>query len=226
MFFHLRFTPYDLSGYEFGWLERYTRYIVAREEVDDNGNPLLHYHILIDTDAHKDSVRDMVKSKLPIPRSGRGENNKYYALIKDWKDPGYICKYNQIQSSKGYGENEIMEFVILGKKKYLDKTDETPAENSVTAVKSPATPKSPRIPYQQQIIAIASADWYKYKKECKEQGFEINKYELIEFVCKAMREVSRGINEHLLKDICNAVLFDDLDYRTQTLERLKSRIQL
>lgn len=226
MFFHLRFTPYDLSGYNFKWLERYTRFILAQEDENDEGEDHLHYHILIDTDAHRDSVRDMVKTKLPIPPSGRGKNNKYYALIENWQDPGYICKHNKVQSSKGFSESEILEFVVLGKKKYLDKVEKTPAENSVTAVKSSTAPKSQRIPYQQQIIAIASADWYKYKKECKEQGFEVNKYELVEFVCKAMREVSRGINEYLLKDICNAVLFDDLDYRTQTLDRLKSKIQL
>lgn len=222
----VRFTPYDLSGYTFDWLNRYDKFICAREDLDDNLQPLLHYHLYIETDAHPDTVRDMVKARLRIPPAGRGKNNKYYAMFEDWKDPGYVCKYNQIQSSKGYSEAEVLELVKKGKIKYLDKVEKTPAGHSVTAEKSSTTPKSPRIPYQQQIIAIASAEWYKYKRECKEQGFEPDKYQIIEYVCKAMRDVSRGVNEYLVRDICNAVLFDDLDYRDRVLQRLKSRIEL
>lgn len=225
--FHLRFTPCDLSGYNFDWLERYHKFIVAQEDLEDDGTPLLHYHILIETDNAKDSIRDMAKNRLRIPSgNGRGKNNKYYALIEDWYDISYICKYNQILCSQGYSEKELLEFVESGKKKHLNKVVETPAENSVTVGSKTSSPKSPRIPYQQQIIAIASAEWYKYKRQCNEQGFEIDKTQVIEFVCNAMREVSRGINQYLLQDIVNAVLFDDPDYRERTLQRLKSKIQV
>lgn len=228
--FHLRFTPYDLSGYEWTWLERYTRYIVAQEDTEDDGTPLLHYHILIDTEAHKDSVRDMVKSKLPIPSSGKGKNNKYYALIAQWKDPGYICKYNNILHVKGYTDKEIMDYVIHGKKTYLEKVDKSRTELSgeqAPAAERSTKPKPVRVPYQQQIIALASADWYAYKRKCRdEDGVEPDLEPVIEMVCKAMRLTSRGINQYLLQDIINAVLYDDLDYRERTLQRLKSKILL
>lgn len=225
--YHLRFTPYDLSGYTFEWLERYQKYIVAREDVEDDGTPLLHYHILIDTDAHKDTVRDMVKTKLPIPAGGRGKNNKYYALIADWKDPGYICKYNNVEKTKGFTEKELLDFVVSGKKKYLEKVEKTPAENSVTAEsRSTPTAKTPRIPYQQQIISIASAEWYKYKRDCKDNNYEIDSYRVVDFIMKAMREISRGCNEYLIQDLTNAILFDDLDFRQRTLDRIKSRVRI
>lgn len=225
--YHLRFTPYDLSGYTFEWLERYQKYIVAREDVEDDGTPLLHYHILIDTDAHKDTVRDMVKTKLPIPAGGRGKNNKYYALIADWKDPGYICKYNNVEKTKGFTEKELLDFVVSGKKKYLEKVEKTPAENSVTAEsRSTPTAKTPRIPYQQQIISIASAEWYKYKRNCMTQDFTVDPLMTVDFIMAAMREVSRGCNEYLIQDLANAILFDDLDFRQRTLDRIKSRVRV
>lgn len=227
--FHLIFTPHDLSGYTFEWLERYDKYIVAKEIGKKKKH--LHYHILIVTDAKHDTVRDMAKSRLHIPPGQRGKESKYYALLSDWKDPGYICKSNDVQAYKGYSEKEIMDFVISGKKKYLEEVDETPAENSVTAAKSPITAKSPRIPYQQQIIAIADAEWYKIKREYKEKNqFTMSVSEakgiIVDLVCKAMREVSRGINPYLLQDCVYAIFYDDVDYKDIVLEKLKSRIQL
>lgn len=227
--YHLRFTPYDLSGYEWLWLDRYTRYIVAEEEYDDDGNALLHYHILIDTDAHKDTVRDMVKKKLPIPPSGKGKNNKYYALIADWKDPGYICKYNKVVHVKGYTEKEIMEFVINGKKKYLDKVDKSRTELSgeeAPAAERSAKPKRVKVPYQQEIIAIATAEWWKLKRQAKEEGTEPNPNDVTDLVVKAMREVSRGINVYLVQDCTLAVLYDDTDYRERVLSKIKSKLSL
>lgn len=225
--YHLRFTPCDLSGYTFDWLTRYPKFIVAQEDLDDDGLPLLHYHILIESDNVKDTIRDMAKDRLRIPSSGgKGKNNKYYALIPDWLDPGYICKYNKILYSQGYTEKTLMEFVVSGKEKYLDKV-KTPAENSVTAVSQKLpTPKCPRIPYQQEIIAIAYADWLNYKKKCAIEELQIHPHEVVDFVCKAMREKSRGINSYLLQDIVNAILYDDPDFRERTLQRLKSKIQV
>lgn len=184
--------------------------------------------MLIITDNAPNSIRDMAKIRFRIPSgNGRGKNNIYFALFSDWKDPGYICKYNKILSSKGYSEKELMEFVILGKQKYPIKVEKTPAENSVTAEsKSKPTAKTPRIPYQQQIIAIAYAEWIKHKKKHEEEGTEVSPYDIVEIVCKSMREVSRGINAYLLQDICSAILFDDPDFRERTLLRLKSKIHL
>lgn len=35
--YHIRFTPYDISGYTFGWLDKYERYLVFREVRDKLG---------------------------------------------------------------------------------------------------------------------------------------------------------------------------------------------
>lgn len=221
--YHLRFTPCDLSGYTFDWLTRYPKYIVAQEDENDIGEEFLHYHILIESDNAPDSIRDMAKKQLGIHSTGgKGKNNKYYALIQDWLDPGYICKHNNILHSKGYTEKTLMEFVVSGKEKYLNK-QKTPA---TAGEKSSTTPKCPRIPYQQEIIAIAYVEWLKYKKQCATDDLEVHPHEVVDFVCKAMREKSRGINAYLLQDIVNAVLYDDPDFRERTLKRLKSKIQV
>lgn len=235
--YSIRFTPHpvncnDISGWSFEYLKKFEKYIVAREDKDKLGRSVpVHYHIYIETSYGEATLRQKTKESLRLPAGGRGKNNGYYSLIPDWKDPGYICKYNEVVDSKGFTETELMDFVKKGKNKYLDKVESTPAENSVTAGQNSTSAKSPRIPYQQQIIAIASAEWYKYKRDKKNDSeYFIPKDEvksvITEMVCKAMRDVSRGINVYLLQDLVYAVLYDDLDYRDILLERLKSRIIL
>lgn len=236
--FSIRFTPQpkgkdgivlpEISGWNFEYLKRHEKYILAREDKDKMGRSVpVHYHIYIETSYGEATIRQTTKEALRLPAGGRGKNNGYYSLIPDWKDPGYICKYNELLDSKGFTEKELMDYVISGRKKYLEKLERTPAENSVTAGQKSTTAKTPRVPYQQQIISIASAEWYKYKREC---GYKLTageaKDKVIEFVCAAMREVSRGINEYLLKDLVYGVLYDDLDFRETLLNRLKSRIEI
>lgn len=230
--FSVRFTPKpegldDISGWSFEYLKKYEKYIVAREDKDKQGQSVpVHYHIYIETSYGEATIRQTTKEALRLPVGGRGKNNGYYSLIPDWKDPGYICKYNDILDSKGFTEKELVDCVVSGKNKYLNKVEKVQAEHTVTAGPKPPTAKTPRIPYQQQIISIAYAEWMKYKKQCRDEGVQEDRYQVIELVCKAMREVSRGINAYLLQDICNAILYDDPDYREQTLQRLKSKLTL
>lgn len=221
--FHLRFTPYDISGYTFNFLFSYAKYIVARELVDDSGNNLLHYHIMVDDDTvGPQTLRNNLREFFRIPPAGKGRNNRYYALITDWKDPGYICKYNDIIYQKGYTEKEIMEFVISGKKKYLDKVKRTELSGEVAPAVSPRPKKEPKVPLQQAVIASAAADWYNYKRKCIEEGDLPDKDMTIEFVCKAMREHQRGINQYMVVELARAVLYDDLDYRQLVLAKIKA----
>lgn len=224
---HLRFTPYDISGYHWTFLDDYNKVIVAQEDVDDNLQPLLHFHIYLETSQHIDTVRKKLKSNLLIPDSGRGVNNKYYALIPKWQDVGYICKHNNIIQSKGYTEKELMDYVISGKKKYLEKVKGSTELRGEIAPAAPRPPKTIKIPYQQQIISIAAAEWYNYKRA---QQFDTlttdHKIQLLEIVCKAMREVSRGVNKYLVEDIARAILFDDLDFREVMLSKLFSQVNI
>jgi len=219
---HLRFTPYDISGYTFDFLELLShKYIVAREDTDDDGNPLLHYHILIDTEYGIKSVRDAAKTALKIPPAGRGKNNAFYALIPDWKDPGYICKYNDVIRQKGYTEKEILDYVISGKKRYLDKVKEV----ELSGEKAPAapSPKKPKpVPFQQAVIADAAADWYAYKRKCNEEREIIDISMVCDFICSAMVKNGRGINQYLVKELAFAVLHEDLDYRQIVINRVKA----
>lgn len=222
--FHLRFTPYDLSGYTFNWLYFYDKYIIAREDVDDDGNPLLHYHILVD-DAGLgiQTLRNAAIANLKIPKAGRGKNNKYYALIDDWEDPGYICKYDNIVGSKGYTEAEILDYVVSGRKKYLPKVGRSELSGEVAPADLPKKKeKVVRVPFQQLVIATASAKWYEYKKQCQADSKEIKKDVIVDYVCDAMVQNGKGINQYLVKELTWAVLYDDLDYREILLKKIKS----
>lgn len=81
--------------------------------------------------------------------------------------------------------------------------------------------KVKKIPYQQDVIAGASAEWKKYKDFCKANGDYIDKKKIIDIVCDEMRRVSKGINPYLVKELAYAVLYDDLDFREVVLERIK-----
>lgn len=201
--FHLRFTPDDISGYTFDFLDTYDKYIVAQEDVHDDGSPLLHYHILVETTYGVKSIRDAAKAALKIPATGRGKNNKYYALIEDWKDPGYICKYNNIIRCKGFSEKEIMEFVISGKKKYLDKVKGTELSGDSVA---PAAPSSrTRVSIDKEVIADCIT-FYELRKKSDEGAPTIN--ELVKEACRVTRSYGKGINMFKIRDYVHAVLFD------------------
>lgn len=216
--FHLRFTPHDISGSRFKFLENYDRFILAFENKDKYGRPVPdHYHIYIEADYDHQSIRGHAKADLKIPKDGgRGRNNKYYCLDKDWRDPSYICKWDDIRMSRGFSEKQIMDLVIEGKKKYLKNLP-------TTATETVKQEKKVKISFQQAVIADAAADWYNYKRRCKEEDQLVDESEVLDFVAKAMRVHGRGINEYLVKDIAYGVLYDDLDYRGLILKRLKSR---
>lgn len=216
--FHIRFTPYDISGYTFDFLNQFAGFIVAYEDKDKKGKAAQpHYHILVDTDYGPKTVRDAFVAACKIPKSTRGKNNAYYSMFSDWQQPDYICKYNDIREFKGFSEKEVLDYVISGKNKYLEKVEDV----ELRGKKAPATP--PKLPFQQAVIADAAADWYNYKKSCQEANEHIEKTKVCEFVCKAMRQHGRGINQYLVKELGYAVLYDDLDYRDLILAKIKSQ---
>lgn len=83
--------------------------------------------------------------------------------------------------------------------------------------------KVKKMPYQQEVIAIASAEWFKYKKQLEDEGLGRSPSigRLIEFVCDAMRQVSKGINPYIVKDIAYGIMYDDLDYRHIVLQKIQ-----
>lgn len=207
---HLRFTPYDISGYTFDFIKNYTSHIIAQEDLDDDLKPLLHYHVLIDTDYGEKSIRDAIKEHLKIPSSGRGRNNKYYALIKDWKDPAYICKYYNIISSKGYTEKALLDYAIEGKKKYLEKKESLARHSSVMTIQ---VEKKKQPPVDRQISGDI-LQWF------HEQEEEPDKRAIILKACELYRKYGKGINIFKVRDIVTTLYFDVNSTRDQVIEQI------
>jgi len=135
-----------------------------------------------------------------------------------------------------YQHNVTNDYVEEAAARWKSKGQDDPAPASAP----PRKEKTPKVPYQQQIIAIATAEWIKFKKSdsyigaatvVDSSGQDLtlhldDKTKLFDIVCSAMRECSRGVNEYLVTDIARAVLYDDLDYRTYVLKKLISNTKL
>jgi len=207
--FHLRFTPIEISDYTFDFLENISdRYILAQEDLDDEGNPLLHYHILIDSQYGEKSIRDAAKTSLKIPKGGRGKNNAHYALITDWKDPGYICKYGNIIRKKGFSEREVMDYVISGKNCYLVKTEKPELSGDSVAPAVISTNPKTKKNTDKEIIADLITWYYTYQKDNKESP--TNK-QIIKQACLIVRSHGKGINQFKIRDYIHALWFDTED---------------
>lgn len=115
-FYHLRYTPNDLTQDLSGLVAKFPRYIVARE--GGNEGIALHFHILLETPQSDDSIRTAVRDTLHIPKMGRGQTNKYYVLKKWNDDPRYICKGGDIVLFKGYTMEQIHTAIKDGKDAY------------------------------------------------------------------------------------------------------------
>lgn len=112
---------------------------------------------------------------------------------------------------KGFDNDEMEKFHEAAKAFY--KTDYRDVE--------PKQEKVVKVPYQQAVIADAAADWYNYKRLCKEKNEDPNYMEVVDFVCKGMRQHGRGINPYLVRELSYAVLHDDLEYRERILKKIK-----
>lgn len=105
MYYHLRYTPYELSSENLAsFCDKYERYIVAEENFKRDGiTPTeKHYHCWIDSQRNMDSVRTAFKKAMGLPTGQRGVNNKYYSLeeYRNGENIDYIIKQNKIVASK------------------------------------------------------------------------------------------------------------------------------
>lgn len=105
MFYHLRYTPYELKSDNLSeFCNKYERFIIAHERYKkDFATPTEpHFHIWIDSDLDLDSVRTAFKKAMSIPAGGRGRNNKYYSLEHYKKECYcYVVKQENIIEAKG-----------------------------------------------------------------------------------------------------------------------------
>ena len=199
----------------------------ADEEVNRDHIHLLFYNSLIKQEAVKRTFKRTLNKDFKgnkdwsfvetLPSSDRKE------FWIDGDDP--VCR----------DEEEIfkyIKYIIKGKKEnirfsfnigqpLIDKATEAwTTKTTAKEEKLVIIERVKKIPYQQEVIAITTAEWIKYKKEQPEDRTpEISA--IIPMVCKAMREVNRGINPYIVKDIAYAVLFDDLDFRDVVLRKIE-----
>lgn len=120
---HVRFTPYDLSGYNLSaFAEVYARYVIAHEVAAPGaGQQQKHFHIYVECAESEKTLRNRLLQSLQIPKNGRGKNNKYYCLkYNAYKDPSpaYICKDGDIIMSKGYTEEQLIQYQNEGKQQH------------------------------------------------------------------------------------------------------------
>lgn len=213
---HLRYTPDDISGYTFNFLDSMcSRYIVARELLDDKLQPLLHYHILLDTDYAEKSIRDAAKAALKIPSAGRGKNNKYYALINDWQDTSYICKYNDFICYKGFTEKALLEYSIEGAAKYL-KTNECLIEDEKPAVVERKAERQPKAKVQPVETQISNEILVWYNDELL-AGNDPTKKQMVAKACALWRSHGKGLNKYKVRDTVITLLYDVNSWRDSVI---------
>lgn len=123
---HVRFTPHDISGYEFSWFKAMPSVIAA--EISRQG--VFHYHIAFETDACEKTIRNNIISTLRVPKVGRGQGNKYYSLEMDWKDINYIFKDGDIRHNSWCPEDSQEFRIKFGREKYGKKFGEIRKEES------------------------------------------------------------------------------------------------
>lgn len=239
------FRPYNdiIKLVEF-WKTKCKQLCVAQHNADGNTKRThCHFAIVAPTDkmdTMKKHVRDHggVKGVGQYWITDRVMNGEFKGLIYELPILlKYITKGNAFNVK--FQHNITNEQVELAKSEWVTRTSEH-SERREDIVR---TEKKITIPYQQQIISLAAPEWYKYKKERDDDETADRwlitdstnhirvldpqaKHALITIVCKAMREVSRGINRYLVEDLCRAIIFDDLDFRDWALSKLKSKIDI
>jgi len=217
---HCRYTPYDISGYLFTSLEWIIdKMIVAYEDKKKTGEPTEpHFHIYMETkgDITDDTIRNHIRKALCIPKGGKGKNNKYYCIDWKWKDPSYICKYDDIRVNIGYSEPELLRMAVEGKQTYLKKEANT-APTTEDVVKP--TTKSQRINYDKEIIADLLI-WYSEQKHSNDEMSPPEIKEIIREACNVVRKYHRGINIFKVRDYVHTVMYEGGDYSDSVIKTI------
>lgn len=224
----------DISSVVVEW-SKHVEKIICYEHEADSGVSRTHCHLLMmgiqyqrpkngsAPDAFKRQFFELVKTDLKGQALWRWTPEEENAPDPDESFITYMSKGHLRPKFNNNFSDQVVEDLRLKWVEPIPKGTCLVTSDTIAPIKKKE--KVAKVPYQQQIIAISYAEWIKYKNSL-EDGFAPSPYHLVEIVCKAMREMSRGINAYLLQDICSAVLFDDPDFRERTLERLKSKIQL
>lgn len=228
MSYHYRFTPYDISGYNFNWMdEKYDRFIVAYEDKDKFGDPAEpHFHIYLESTQIDDTIRNHFRKALNIPTVGRGQGNKY-SMLKPWDGIDYICKYGDIRVVKGFGDDQIADAQTKGqkylKKKPLDTTileayakgREAGKEEGITKIRKITLSKD------QEIIADLTQWYIEYKREYQ---MPPDTRTVIDNACRITRNYHKGINIFKVRDYVHTVIYEDEDTKYRVIENIRKLV--
>jgi len=106
MFYVLRFTPCDISGYDLeGFLGNVQGKWIYNSEISQKG--VLHYHVLFESELSDPTERKAIVKYLRIPKGQKGIGNKFYSLkIADPHTLKYVTKEGY-KAQQGYNEMEL-----------------------------------------------------------------------------------------------------------------------
>lgn len=112
MYYHLRYTPYELSSENITtFFDKFDQYIVAHEQYKKDGTTPTtpHFHCWFSSSMSRNGLRDAFKKAMCIPSGGKGVNNKYYSLeeYRNGTNIQYIIKQGKIVKHKGIDEKEL-----------------------------------------------------------------------------------------------------------------------
>lgn len=207
--YQIRFTPHDISGYDFSWLDGYPKYAVYSE----GGNGVEHhYHIwLPDIKVSEATLRNQIRKNLRVPPCGKGQANKFYALVADWKDPSYIFKSANCYKIKGITEPERMSLEIQGRSLYVDKA----SKDSPLTIYEVATKKAKRVNLNKEIIGELT-NWYLVENKIR----PVNKWQVIDKCMTLVKGHGRGINMYQIRDFCNEAMAENEDFRGKLIDKI------
>lgn len=231
MSYHYRLTPYDLSGNFNNLVDKYERFIVAREDKDKYGEPVEpHYHIYLETHYDMDTIREHFRKEWQIPKVGRGQGNKY-CMLKKWEGIDYICKWADILVVKGFTDVEIDDAILKGQKyklkRKLDNTIlEAYAHGKDAGRAEGKTVYKPRESKDDKIISDLMAWYFEWKRTARENATEFDDQPrpsvklVIENACRITRQYHKGINIFKVRDYVHTVMYEGEDYRDNLINKI------
>lgn len=231
----------DVSGAISEWLDRAQMGIVCQHDADEKVNKT-HIHLgMWGCDVKEEALKRMFNKKTQLKLSGnedwKWKSKRFPDGLPPWEPPEKTPS-GLIIPGKGWDQNfKYLTYCIKGdlsrvkmvkniSRDILEEASE--AWEDFKAKFSPSGRTEVHIehvkvrapPYQQTVINETAIAWYDYKKQCRESNEDVDRTKVAEFVCNAMRKVSKGINPHMVRDLSYAVLYDDWDYRDFVLGKV------
>lgn len=198
----------------------------ADEEVNRDHCHFLLYNTLIKEEAFKRKIKKSLNIELNGNKDWSWVNKLPSTDRRDFWEDAEPRTADELEIFKYIrycikGNKENIKFIANIPQSFLDKAAGDWEPTKIKIEKVVVLEKEKRIPYQQDVIAGAAAQWKKYRDECRESQETPDRKKVIEMVCNEMRRVSKGINPYLVKELAYAVLYDDLDFREVILEKIK-----